>query len=196
MDHADHFSSSIDLAVTTIQGTDPARYGDSSPCTEYTVGKVIDHIAFGLLLAERSGLRQAIDLEWDVMGPAPFLIGHPEQEWAGLIAEQGRRTVSAWAEPKAWEGEATFGGGAMPAAAIGSMLLTDLVVHSWDVAVATGRTVDVSAALAQETLAGVEALAQMGRDGGWYGPEVELPDDASVLDKALAASGRDPKWTP
>jgi hypothetical protein len=34
----------------------------------------------------------------------------------------------------------------------------------------------------------------MGREGGWFGAEVQVPADASTLDRALAASGRDPAW--
>lgn len=196
MDDADHMSSSIDVAVAAVRGADPAHYGDPSPCSEFTVAKVIDHIGFGMLLAELSGRRADLDPSWDVTGQAPFLVGRPESEWAVLIEEQGRRTAAAWSDPAVWEGETTFGGGPMPAAAVGSMMIADLVLHGWDVAAATGQTVTVSPALAQAALSGVEALAPMGRDGGWYGPEVELPDEAPPLAKALGLSGRDPGWTP
>jgi uncharacterized protein (TIGR03086 family) len=195
MDHADHFAESVDVAVAAVRGVDPARYGDPSPCSEFTVGKVIDHIGFGLLLAERAGLRQEWDADWKADGQAPFLIGHPESEWAELITEQAKRTAAAWSDPTAWDGETSFGA-PMPAAAVGSMMTAEMVLHGWDVAVATGQRVDVDAGLAQEVLSGAEALAPMGRDGGWYAPGVDVADDASTLDKALATSGRDPRWTP
>jgi uncharacterized protein (TIGR03086 family) len=84
----------------------------------------------------------------------------------------------------------------MPAAAIGSMMIAEFVVHGWDVAVATGQRVEVGAPLGEAVLEGVEAIAPMGRDGGWFAPEVAVPADAPTLDRALAASGRDPAWTP
>jgi uncharacterized protein (TIGR03086 family) len=196
MDHADHFAESVDVAVAAVRGVDPARYGDPSPCSEFTLGKVIDHVGFGLLLAEISGLRKDFDPSWDPGGQAPFLIGKPESEWAELIAEQGRRAAAAWADPAVWNGDTTFAGGPMPAAAVGSMMTAELVCHGWDVAAASGQQISVSPELAQEALTGVEALAGMGREGGWYGAEVSLPPDAPTLDKALATSGRDPRWTP
>ncbi len=85
----------------------------------------------------------------------------------------------------------------MPAPAIGSMMTAEFVVHGWDVARGAGAELaEVSPGLAAAVLEGVEAIAPMGRDGGWFGTEVSVADDASTLDKALAASGRDPAWKP
>jgi uncharacterized protein (TIGR03086 family) len=194
MDQPDHMSQSVDVAVAAIRGADPARFGDPSPCTDFTVGKVLHHLAFGLLLAQLSAERRDMDPSWTSFDEAPYLSGRPEPEWAALAAKQGAATARAWADPAAWEGETTFGGGPMPAAAVGSMMTAEFVLHGWDVAVATGQTVAVSEGLAATVLEGVQAIAQMGRDGGWYGAEVALPDGASTLDRALAASGRDPGW--
>lgn len=195
MDHAETMRSSVDVAVAAIRAADPARYGDPSPCTEYTLGKVVDHLAFGLLLAEYAARKQEWDTGWDPGGTAPYLIGHPESEWARLAAEQGERTAQAWADPSAWEGEAPFGGPPMPAPAVGSMMIAEFVLHGWDVARGAGTELaDVSPELAAAVLEGVEAIAPMGRDGGWFGSEVPVSDDASTLEKALAAAGRDPAW--
>jgi uncharacterized protein (TIGR03086 family) len=194
MDQPDHMSQSVDVAVAAIRGADPARFGDPSPCTEFTAGKVLHHLAFGLLLAQLAAERKGMDPSWTSFDEAPYLIGKPEAEWAALAAQQGAATARAWADPAAWEGETTFGGSPMPAAAVGSMMTAEFVLHGWDVAVATGQDVAVSEGLAAAALAGVESIARMGRDGGWFGAEVALPDGASTLDRALAASGRDPGW--
>jgi uncharacterized protein (TIGR03086 family) len=102
----------------------------------------------------------------------------------------------AWADPQAWEGATVFGGGEMPAAAVGSMMTAEFAVHAWDVAVATGQNLDVPAALGETVLEGVNGIAKAGREGGWFGPEVPVPDDAPAFERALGASGRDPRWTP
>jgi uncharacterized protein (TIGR03086 family) len=196
MDQADAMSQSIDVAVAAIRGADPARFGGPSPCTEYTLEQVVSHLAFGLLLAEYAALRKDWEEGWSGNDRAPYLVDVPPSEWAAKAAAQGEATKRAWADPAAWEGEASFGGGTMPAAAIGSMMTAEFVVHGWDVAAGSGQTLAVSPELADAVLAGVQALAQMGRDGGWYGPEVAVPADAPALDRALGASGRDPHWTP
>ncbi len=196
MDHADHMRQSIDLAVAAIRGADPARFGDPSPCTEYTVGQVVSHLAFGLLLAERAAERKDWDPEWTGTDRAPYLVDVPEPEWAERAARQAEVTARAWADPHAWEGETTFGGGAMPAAAIGSMMTAEFAVHAWDVAAGTGQDLPVPTGLGEAALEGVTAIAPMGREGGWFAAEVEVPADAPPFDRALAASGRDPRWTP
>ena len=187
-------AQSVDIAVTAIRGAAPARFGDPSPCAEYTAGKVLHHLAFGLLLAQLAAERKGMDPGWTSFDEAPYLIGVPEEQWAARAAEQGAATARAWAAAGAWEGETTFGGSPMPAAAVGSMMISEFVVHGWDLATATGQTVAVSDGLAAAALDGVEAIAQLGREGGWFGAEVAVPAGASTLDRALAASGRDPRW--
>lgn len=196
MDHADHMSRSIDLAVATIRGTDPARYGDPSPCTEYTVGEVVNHLAFGLLLAECAANRAEWGSDWATDPHAPFLRGVPEGEWAAKAAAQAELTKQAWADPEAWVGDTTFGGGAMPAAAVGSMMTGEFVIHSWDVAVATGQQFDVPDGLGAVALEGISSMVPGGREAGWIGAEVAVPADASPFVRALGVSGRDPNWKP
>lgn len=196
MDHAEHLAQSVDVAVTAIRGADPARLDDPSPCAEFTVRRVLSHLAFGLLLAEYAALRKDWEPGWAGSNDAPYLVDVPEDEWASRSAAQGEATKRAWADPAAWEGEASFGGGAMPASAIGSMMTAEFAVHGWDVATGSGQRLDVPPGLGEAVLEAVNAIASMGRDGGWYGPEVTVPEGASAFDRALGASGRDPNWRP
>ena len=196
MDSADHLQQSIELAVGAIRGTDLARYGDPSPCAKYTVRDVVNHLAFGFLLAHRSGAREPWDPSWTGEDRTPYLVGLPEEKWAQACADEADATARVWADPSAWEGEASMGGAPMPAAAIGSMMTAEFAVHAWDLAVATGRSVEVPDELGAAVLEGVLAMAPSGRDGGWFGPEMAAPAGASAFERALAASGRDPRWKP
>jgi uncharacterized protein (TIGR03086 family) len=196
MDSADHLARSIDLAVAAIRGAELARYDDPTPCADYTVRDVVNHLAFGLLLAHRSATREAWDPSWTGESRTPFLAGRRESEWADACAEQAAATARAWTDPAVWDGESHMGGAPMPAAAIGSMMTAEFAVHAWDLAVATGQAVDVPAGHGAVVLEGVTAIAPMGRDGGWFAAAVPVPAEASDFERALAESGRDPGWSP
>jgi uncharacterized protein (TIGR03086 family) len=186
---ANDMSSTIDLAVAAIRGADPARFGDPTPCPDFTVAALIDHMASGMLLAERSAKREV--RPWDP-GSSPVLGGIDEKDWAQACATQAAATSAAWDDPAVWEGDTHMGETPMPAAMIGSLMTAEFALHAWDLAVATGQPLDVPDDLGRAVLAGVTPVAQMGRDGGWYGAEVAVPDTATAWEKALAASGRDP----
>jgi hypothetical protein len=115
--------------------------------------------------------------------------------WAAVPAELDT-AADAWADRAAWEGETLMGTAPMPAAVVGPLMLAEFVLHGWDLARAVGAPYDVPAALGEATLAAVTPIAQRGRDGGWYGPEVPVPAGAPALDRALGLTGRDPAWTP
>ncbi|TQM09484.1 uncharacterized protein (TIGR03086 family) [Pseudonocardia kunmingensis] len=196
MDSADHMNRSIELATAMIRHTDTALFDAPSPCADYAVRDVVNHLAFGFLLAHRSGAREPWDPAWSAADRTPYLVGLPAEEWARACDDEAAAAGRAWADPAAWEGESSMGGAAMPAALIGVMMTAEFAVHAWDLAVATGRAVEIPDDLGAVVLEGVTAMAPAGRDGGWFGPEVVLAADASPFERALAASGRDPRWTP
>lgn len=191
MDHADHMDGAIALVVAAIRGADPARFDDPTPCGDWTVRALVDHVASGLRLARDAGTRT--EREWSD-GPSPVLAGLPEAEWAGACAEVGAEAASAWADPAAWEGDSFMASTPMPAAMIGGLMTAEFVAHAWDVAVSTGQRLDVPPALAEAALAATLGVAEMGREGGWYGPRVAVGPDAGPFERALGESGRDPGW--
>jgi uncharacterized protein (TIGR03086 family) len=72
------------------------------------------------------------------------------------------------------------------------MVVGEVVVHGWDLAMATGQQPvwddEVLAFVHKELVANV----QWGRDMGVYGPEVPVPEDAPLLDRILGLTGRNP----
>jgi uncharacterized protein (TIGR03086 family) len=104
--------------------------------------------------------------------------------------------VAAWQQPSAWEGTAEAGGVVMPAPVAAVVTLDEVLVHGWDLAVATGQhyTAD-PASVAACTEFAAQAAAQ-GPTPGLFGPPVPVPDDAPPLDRLLGLTGRDPAWRP
>src|SRR5215471_8196759 len=60
--------------------------------------------------------------------------------------------------------------------AIDTFVLGDVVVHTWDLARATGLDETLDAAMVHEMLVGMEPLDDMLRASGQYGPRVKVAD--------------------
>ena len=66
---------------------------------------VVNHLAFGFLLAHRSGARQPWDPSWTGADRTPYLVGLAEDGWAQACADEAEATARVWADPSTWEGE-------------------------------------------------------------------------------------------
>jgi uncharacterized protein (TIGR03086 family) len=79
----------------------------------------------------------------------------------------------------------------------GVVATSEVLVHGWDLAVATGQDYQVDPGAAAAVLHQVTMLTQPGMEelrNGQFGPVVPVPDDAPVLDRILGLTGRDPRW--
>ena len=83
----------------------------------------------------------------------------------------------------------------MPAEVAGVVALDELVVHGWDIAVATGKPYAPPAPEIEAAMAFVTSF-DAPRDGTLFGPVVPVADDATQLDRLLGLTGRDPSWQP
>lgn len=167
-----------------------------TPCEEYSVGTVLDHM-MGLTLAFRVAAEKGADPVVD-SAPAPDA-ANLSPRWRSELPHRLDALVAAWREPSAWEGETTAGGVTMPAPVMGLVALDELVIHGWDLARATGQPYGLDAATADAVLTFLEeSAAETGGEGapGLFGPVVSVPPTASALDRAVALAGRDPGWRP
>ncbi|HYI58849.1 MAG TPA: TIGR03086 family metal-binding protein [Microlunatus sp.] len=81
-------------------------------------------------------------------------------------------------------------------AAIDQFYTSDVFMHTWDLARATGQDDRLDPEFCAVLLAGMEPWDQILRDSGQYGPRVPVPEDAPVQDRLLGFIGRDPGWRP
>ena len=83
--------------------------------------------------------------------------------------------------------------GEMPGAAFMGLASTDIFVHGWDLAKATGQSTDLDPALADQLLAGSRMAINPGfrnEQGNPFGPEQSAPAGASSADQLAAFLGR------
>jgi uncharacterized protein (TIGR03086 family) len=118
-------------------------------------------------------------------------------DWQEQLPSALAGLAGAWQLPEAWAGETTAGGVTWPAQVMGRVAMNEVLVHGWDLARSTGQPFqpdDASLTTCQEFLA-MSADDPSSREG-IFGPTVPVPGDASLLDRTIALSGRDPGWVP
>ncbi|WP_084525772.1 TIGR03086 family metal-binding protein [Nocardia vaccinii] len=158
--------------------------------TAMTVGEMVQHV-----LGFTEGFRQGATKE-SIGASVPPSQAAPQtlpQDWRSRVPAQSKALVAAWREPAAWEGETEVGGAAGPAPQMARFALDELIVHGWDLARATGQPF---APTEQDLVVLLEMLGDTPPEGvpGLFGPRVAVPPDASLLDRVIGLTGRDPAW--
>ncbi|MFI5659095.1 TIGR03086 family metal-binding protein [Streptomyces sp. NPDC051684] len=183
-----YLTESAAEAVRVAAGVKPDRLDAASGCGDWDVRVLVNHwtvyTSHGM---EHRALRTQLPEE----RVARDLTA--EEDWATTYAADLDRAVAAWADPAVWEGEVDLGFAQQPAPEVAALLWAELVLHGWDVAHATGQDFAVSDGAAALLLRVVEENAEVYRQYGGFADPVRLDDTATVFERALALSGRDPR---
>ncbi|GHG38084.1 MULTISPECIES: TIGR03086 family metal-binding protein [Amycolatopsis] len=163
-----------------------------TPCAGYDVRGLLNHLLYWGPWLIAAGRRAA--------PPAP---GGGETEaalvtddWLADLSKQTETLVSVFEPPAAWTGTTSLGSASMPSAVVGAMVLGEFVLHGWDLARASGQSCVFAPEAATAVYESAVAMGDQARSMGVYGPEVAVSGDASALERALGAAGRDPGWSP
>jgi uncharacterized protein (TIGR03086 family) len=162
-----------------------------TPCSEYSVGDVVHHVG-GLALAFAAAAKKDRG-PLTATGPTPDA-SQLDSDWRTSYPAGLTELARAWGDPSAWEGMTQIAGMDMPGDVVGSIALTEVVIHGWDLARATGQPYDTDPRAVDAILPNVEQTAAEGPVEGLFGPAVPVADDAPVLERVIALSGRDPAW--
>jgi uncharacterized protein (TIGR03086 family) len=162
-----------------------------TPCPDASVGDLVDHVR--TLTAAFTG--KAAQSQAPGGPPPPPDAANLPADWRDTLPAALLALASAWHEPSAWEGMTTAGGIELPASVAGLIALDELLVHGWDLAVATGQPYDASDAEVEAAIGAVSSF-EAPRDGKLFGPVVPVSDNAPALDRLLGLTGRDPQWRP
>ena len=177
-------------AARIARGVSADQLSGRTPATEWDVRTLANHLV--LWTSYNFELRARGESVPDDWQQRDFTA---EPGWAETYAEQLDRAMAAWADPAVWEGEVKMGDSSMPASAVAGMILLELVLHGWELAVATGQEFRVPGSAEAAAVGLVEDYAEMYRQYQGFAEPLPVPADAAPFDRALALSGRDPRWS-
>ncbi|WP_006242440.1 TIGR03086 family metal-binding protein [Mycolicibacterium tusciae] len=162
----------------------------STPCEKLPVDELVAHVG-GLALAFTAAARKDFGPLTDT---PPTFDGALEHDWRTAYPRRLAELAAAFGDPAAWEGMSRAGGVDFPGEVAGMVALTEVVVHGWDLARATGQPYGIDDATAEAVLPHVAQFAAEEPVEGLFGRAVPVASDAPVLDRIVGMTGRDPAW--
>jgi uncharacterized protein (TIGR03086 family) len=175
---ADRYARVSSGFAQRLEGVGPDQWVLSTPCEEWTVRDLASHVI--------DTQRRVLGLLGDPVTPAD-----PDGDLLAQWTEATTALLDAVRDPDRSEVEVqAFAGPTRFSTLVGDLACADTVVHTWDLARATGQpeTLDVGAV---EHCAGVIAgFGEAMRRPGGFGPPVHCPADADPQSKFLSFAGR------
>jgi len=172
---AEQFSARVDAVP-------PEAWDNPAPCEGWVARDVVGHLVEWL---------PAFFCEtWSIEPPeGPVVADDPAGAWHALDA----MVRGAFADPAVADAERDTRMGPSTFAQTFDMIgTTDVFLHTWDLARATGLDETLDAAEVHRLFEAMEPIDQMLRDSGQYGPRVPVADDADEQTKLIAFIGRQP----
>jgi uncharacterized protein (TIGR03086 family) len=187
------FEPATSAVARLVRDVRDDQLDNPTPCPAYTVADLLDHIG-GLSLAFRcAATREPMPGDTNRPGDGSRL----ESGWRDRIAADLGALSNAWRDPAAYDGVTMAGPVELPAPVAALVALDEVVVHGWDLALATGQPYDPDEVAVLAALGFAETFElPEGVTDGPFGPPVPVPADARAMDRLAGATGRDPHWTP
>jgi uncharacterized protein (TIGR03086 family) len=185
------FEHAVASTAEIVKATPAGKLDAPTPCTEWDVRTLLNHVVGTLWLAEGLFADQAPRYPMAPGGlPAADLVG---DDPAAAYAEAAAAALAAAAAGDTLTRVHVTPLGEMPGPALAGFTTLDILVHGWDLATATGQPADLDGRLAAHALGFAEqALATEESRAGRIGPAVPVAADAPVTQRLAAFLGRRP----
>lgn len=187
MDDLDLIRRTIAETDRLVQALDAHQLSIQTPCTDWTVRDLINHITGGSTMfavcVEEGSVPD--DLLGQLMGGDNL-----GDDFKGAWKAASQRAVVAFGLPGAMEKMVTLPFGTMPASIALNIAVFDVTTHACDLASVTGQTIVDTDLLDAALIVGKQMIGPEMRAPGVFDPEQPCADDAPVTQKLLAFAGR------
>jgi uncharacterized protein (TIGR03086 family) len=169
-------------ALPIVKGIDAHAFGLPTPCAEYTVEQLMNHLFDVVVNFQKLAARE----------PAEFSVrpDHLHGDWQDRFEAETGRLVDAWAQPSALQGVSLRMG--LPQEVVAQLALLDLTIHAWDLAKATGQEFTPAPGAIEVLNAFIDRMGDTAQQMKMFSQPCQVPDKASPMEKLIARTGRDP----
>ena len=179
---AERYRSVAAQFTQRVRAVPDGAWESPSPCEGWTARDVVGHLV--------EWLSAYVFPTWDIVAvPGPAVTHDPVGAWEAL----DRTIQSALDDPEvaARERDTRMGHRRFDET-IDQICTPDVLVHTWDLARATGLDETLDPGEVHRFVEGMEPYDEMLRTSGHYGPRVAVADDADEQSRLLAFLGRRP----
>ena len=189
-DPIDRLSRALDQTGAIISRITSDQATSPTPCGAWDVRDLVNHTVMDVqhfAVSASSGRWEERDA--DVIG----------DDWSRAYRRAADALLTAWRRWSDFDTKVSLPIGEVPASWMVGQHISDLVVHGWDLAKATGQSTDLDPELGERSLewARQNLKPQYRGDaasGASFGPEVPLSEDAPLYDRLAGVFGRRPSW--
>jgi uncharacterized protein (TIGR03086 family) len=184
MDASDQTRTALSGLATLVHATSASQLDNATPCQKWAVRDLLNHVVGGGYMFATCVAGGTVDPS---NAPGDLLGDDHAAAFDGAVAA----FESALAGTGDLSTPVTLPFGTMPADVALRIAAADLLVHSWDLAQATGQPFDPSPDfVASATPFFQQFLQPPMRDGDMFADAVAAPPGATAIEQLVAFSGR------
>jgi uncharacterized protein (TIGR03086 family) len=184
-DIAELHAQALDATGRIVRSVPADRWHAATPCAGWDARALVGHLVSGNLWAAELAVGETIEgvgtrLDGDLLGGDP----------AAAYEKSAAAAAAVFRRPGALDAPCAVSYGPVPGSVYAGHRFLDVLVHGWDLAVATGQDYALDPDLIQACRQIIEPQLEAFRSVGALGPEVAVPADASAQTRFLALLGR------
>jgi uncharacterized protein (TIGR03086 family) len=184
-DIAELHAQALDHTGRVVAGIPADRWQSATPCDGWNVHELLNHLVAGNRWATELAAGGTIAgvgdrLDGDLLGTDP----------AGAYAASADAAAAVFRRPGAMDAPCAVSYGPVPGSVYAGHRFIDVLVHGWDLAVATGQDAELDPALMQACREVIEPQLEAFRGAGAFGAELPATPGATAQDQFLALLGR------
>ncbi|MFE9762924.1 TIGR03086 family metal-binding protein [Streptomyces sp. NPDC005808] len=178
----------VALAPSVLAGIRPDQYDNATPCPDYSVRDLANHIVSVLRRVAVLGAGGSF------MSVPHFADDIADGGWAAAWTESAKEFDAVWSDPQILGRNIALPWGPVPGAVASVIYTNEFVLHLWDIAKATGQSPQWDPEMLAAPLANMRRAVPAEPRGGQvpFGPVVEVHEEAPAIDRLVGWYGRRP----